>query len=86
MLEKTSSGHQCDSDEDVEKLGDRCITNLKQLSKGSQQMYRYLDHIKAERNRKDYIHGMLVDRLSLNIPKFASAKAPSEMTSQVSNI
>jgi hypothetical protein len=83
MLEKSPSSHQYDSDEDTERLGDLCITNLKQLSRGSQQMYRYLDRIKTERNRKDHIDNMLVGRVSQQNSKFMLTKAPSEMTSQV---
>lgn len=62
VMEQARRSSDCDSDEDTENLGDLCITNLKNLSRGSQHMYRYLDNIKSHKHRKEHIESILGGR------------------------
>jgi|JI6StandDraft_1071083.scaffolds.fasta_scaffold05876_3 hypothetical protein len=61
MLEKSEAAND---GEQAEQFGDLCITNLSMLSKGSQHMYRYLERLKTDKNRKEQIDSMLFGRIS----------------------
>lgn len=81
MMERATG--RIDSEEATERLGDLCITNLGQLSKGSQQMYRYLDRLKIERWKQQEIDHLVADRISPRTSKPATVKSPMEMSMQV---